>query len=270
MIMKIPEWATTMEKQRSVYVFNADEFALALQAGMEPIEKHRPARKTAGIARKGKSVKLGVLGKRIQKAIAKTMTPTKKTSPSDMVVAVFKNENPLVRKTVRDIMEHVPSIVEARQKQLTDEKIDALVSVYMPSPPDTAAIQLLLDSNARARVRFLQEWPCLTSKQVSEAAGHGSKNQSMTTSRWKGGGKIFSVRYNSAEWFPAFQFQDGQPRATVARALQHLSKRKSGWQTAFWFTSPNGWLNGRKPAECLDDVEAVAAAAAEEAKPIIG
>ncbi|MCV3243455.1 hypothetical protein [Mesorhizobium sp. ZC-5] len=262
-----------MEKQRSVCVFNGDEFALALQAGMEPTEKHRPAKKTAErmrIAGKGKPVKLGAIGKRIQKAIAKTMTPTKKASPSDMVVAVFKSENPLVRKTVRDIMERVPSIVEARQKQLTDDKIDALVSVYMPSPPDTDATQILLDSNARARARFLEAWPCLTSKQVSEAAGHGSKNQSMTTSRWKGGGKIFSVRYNGAEWFPAFQFQDGQPHATVARVLQHLRERKSGWQMAFWFTSPNGWLNGRKPAECLDDVESVARAAAEEAEPIIG
>ncbi|MFU0505789.1 hypothetical protein [Pseudaminobacter sp. NGMCC 1.201702] len=260
-----------MEKQRSVYVFNGDEFALALQAGLEPIEK--TARNTPGrvrIAGKGKPAKLGAIGKRIQKAIAKTMAPTKKASSSDMVIAVLKHENPLVRKTVRDIMERVPSIVEARQRQLSDEKIDALVSVYMPSPPDTDATQLLLDSNARARARFLEAWPCLTSKQVSEAAGHGSKNQSMTTSRWKGSGKIFSIRYNGAEWFPAFQFQDGQPHPTVARVLQHLSERKSGWQMAFWFTSPNGWLNGRKPAECLDDVEAIGGAAAEEAEPIIG
>jgi hypothetical protein len=82
--------------------------------------------------------------------------------------------------------------------------------------------------------------------------------------------KIFSVRYNGVEYFPAFQFQDGQPHETISRALQLLGDRKSGWQTAFWFTSPNGWLNGRKPAECLNDVDAVVGAAAEEAEPIVG
>jgi hypothetical protein len=261
-----------MEKQRDMHVFDGDEFALALQAGMSS-DKPTPAGKTARearIPRKGKPGKLGAVGKRIQEAIARTVTPTKKSRPSDMVVVVLRNENPLVRKTVHDIMERVPSIVEARQQQLTEDKIDALVSVYMPSPPDTDTTQLLLDSNARARARFFEAWPCLTSKQVAEAAGHGSKNQSMTTSRWKGSGKIFSVRYNGVEYFPAFQFQDGQPLETISRVLRLLGERKSGWQTAFWFTSPNGWLNGRKPAECLNDADAVVGAAAEEAEPIVG
>ncbi|MCT7375890.1 antitoxin Xre/MbcA/ParS toxin-binding domain-containing protein [Chelativorans salis] len=136
--------------------------------------------------------------------------------------------------------------------------------------PDTDAAQLLLDNNAKARALFFAEWPCLTSMQISEAAVHGSKNPSMATSRWKSGGKIFSVEHKGMEFFPAFQFQDGQPHETIGRVLSVLGKRKTGWQMAFWLTSPNGWLDGKRPAECLNDVDAVVGAAAEEAQTIVG
>jgi hypothetical protein len=49
-----------------------------------------------------------------------------------------------------------------------------------------------------------------------------------------------------------------------------LGGRKSGWQLAFWFTSPNGWLDGKRPADIIDDMESVARAAAREAEDIIG
>jgi hypothetical protein len=128
----------------------------------------------------------------------------------------------------------------------------------------------LLDSNVKARAGFFTTWLCLTRKQVSEAAGHGSKHQRSTISRWKGNQKIFSVIHGGVEYFPAFQFQDGQPHETIARVLQILGSRKSEWQLAFWFTSPNGWLDGKKPANCLNEAEAVVTAAVEEAKPILG
>ncbi|WEX11685.1 hypothetical protein [Chelativorans sp. AA-79] len=137
------------------------------------------------------------------------------------------------------------------------------------SPHSADAAQHLLDSNAKVRARFLADWPCLTIKRVPNSVADRSTDRS-TTSRWKDNGKIFSVRYNDTEYFPAFQFHDGQPHGTVARVLKILSKRKSEWQIAFWFTSPNGWLDGKKPAECLNEIETVASAAAEEAEPIVG
>jgi hypothetical protein len=37
---------------------------------------------------------------------------------------------------------------------------------------------------------------------------------------------------------------------------------------AFWFTSPNGRLNGGKPVECLIEIDAEVGAAADGAEPI--
>jgi hypothetical protein len=45
----------------------------------------------------------------------------------------------------------------------------------------------------------------------------------MTTSQWKSGGKIFSVRCKGREYFPAFQFRGAQPHETVAIGIDHLA-----------------------------------------------
>ncbi|CUX55097.1 hypothetical protein AGR7B_pAt0147 [Agrobacterium deltaense RV3] len=60
-----------------------------------------------------------------------------------------------MRDTIRDIIEYVPAIVEARQSKLTADAIDALVSVYMRPSPNADVERLLYDSNAKARACFL-------------------------------------------------------------------------------------------------------------------
>ena len=99
-------------------------------------------------------------------------------------------------------------------------------------------------------------------------AGHEAKNRSVTASRWKAQGRIFSVPFQRAELYPAFQFADGEPIAAMARVLAALPASMSNWQRAFWFTSPNGWLGGDKPAARLADPVAVVEAATREGQPI--
>jgi hypothetical protein len=69
---------------------------------------------------------------------------------------------------------------------------------------------------------------------------------------------------------PVFQFEDGQPLETVGKVLALLGERKSGWQLAFWFTSPNGWLDGKRPVDVIKNTKAVVQAAVREAEDIIG
>ena len=69
---------------------------------------------------------------------------------------------------------------------------------------------------------------------------------------------------------PAFQFEEGQPIETVAKVLALFGEKKSGWQLAFWFTSPNGWLAGKRPVDALKDGDVVVSAAAREAETIAG
>lgn len=258
-----------MAEKSGLHVYDGQAFAQVIESAMEPGPVK--GKRTAG-ARPGAKSASG-FGLRLRKAMAQAgqgSTGADAGEASDMMVVVVETPDRTVRETIRDIVEHVPSLIEARQGRLTDEAIDALVSVYMRAPVNTEVERLLYDGNARARARFLAEWPCHTSKDLAEAAGHGSKNRSMTASRWKAKGRVFSVRQGGADYFPAFQFQDGQPVEAVGRVIALLGGRKSPWQLAFWFTAPNGWLDGRRPADLLADTEAVVAAAAHEAEDIIG
>ena len=179
-------------------------------------------------------------------------------------------DDPLLERTVRHTLERLPEIVRARRRELTESNIDRLVELYLTDDPIAEARTAIEADNARERARFLTDVACLTSRQIAEHAGHQATNTSMTASRWKQQGRVFSVPWKGNELFPAFQFRDGQPHPNVAKVLRELPERLSPWQVAFWFTSSNGWLRGATPADRLDDEAALVAAAQRESEPIVG
>ncbi len=253
-------------------VYDGAEFAHALQVEMDSGSGGKAPEAGGSLLKRKLTGKQRVssIGAKLRRAMANAMHSTPETDVDDMMVVLVDTPNQAVRETIRDIVEHVPAIVEARQSKLTDDAIDALVSVYMRTPPNAEVERLLYDSNAKARARFFAEWPSFTSKDLADVAGHGSKNKSMTASRWKMKGKVFSIRHGGVEYFPAFQFEEGQPIETVAKVLALFGEKKSGWQLAFWFTSPNGWLAGKRPVDALKDGDVVVSAAAREAETIAG
>ncbi|WP_172746015.1 hypothetical protein [Neorhizobium sp. T7_12] len=259
-----------MVSTNGLRVYDGAEFAHALQVEMDS----SPSKKRSGAQlekrKPAAEPRVSPTGAKLRRAMASAMHSTPETDVDDMMVLLVDNPNRAVRETIRDIVEHVPSIVEARQSKLTDDAIDALVSVYMRTPPNAEVERLLYDSNAKARARFFGEWPSFTSKDLADVAGHGSKNKSMTASRWKMKGKVFSIKHGGVEYFPAFQFEEGQPIESIARVLALLGEKKSGWQLAFWFTSPNGWLAGKRPVDVLKDGDAAVSAASREVEYIAG
>jgi hypothetical protein len=184
-------------------------------------------------------------------------------------VIVVPKDDPL-GSTVSRVVERVPEIARIRRRELTEKNIDALVELYLADDPVGEARRAIETDNARERARFLSDVACLTSKQIAQNAGHQAANASVTGSRWKQQGRIFSVPSRGSELYPAFQFREGQPHPTVAKILRELPKRMSPWQVAFWFTSSNGWLRGATPVDRLDDEEAVVKAAYRESEPIVG
>jgi nucleoid DNA-binding protein len=184
-------------------------------------------------------------------------------------VVVVPKDDPL-GNTVSRVVERVPEIARIRRQQLTEKNIDALVELYLADDPVAEARRAIETDNARERSRFLSEVACLTSKEIAQNAGHRAANASVTGSRWKQQGRIFSVPLRGSELYPAFQFREGQPHPAVAKILRELPKQMSPWQIAFWFISSNGWLRGAAPADRLDDEEAVVKAAHRESEPIIG
>ncbi|WP_426128295.1 hypothetical protein [Pararhizobium sp. PWRC1-1] len=253
-------------------VYDGAEFARALQVEMDSASGEKTSDAGARLVNRKLTAKqrASSIGAKLRRAMASAMHSTPESHVDHMMVVLVDMPNQAVRDTIRDIVEHVPAIVEARQSKLTDDAIDALVSVYMRTPPNAEVERLLYDSNAKARARFFEGWPSFTSKDLAEVAGHGSKNKSMTASRWKMKAKVFSIKHGGVEYFPAFQFEEGQPIESVAKVLALLGEKKSGWQLAFWFTSPNGWLAGKRPVDLLKDGDVVVSAAANEAEYIAG
>jgi len=173
----------------------------------------------------------------------------------------LRTSDPELAPVISAVVEQVPRAVQARRQALTEQHIDALVDVYMANDPLTPALPDLERDNAEAQARFLKQWPVLTAEDVAGRAGHESKNRSATASRWKRAGKIFGVRSGGREVYPAFQFKEGTPRPVLAPVLAALPEDFSGWQTAFWFVGPNGWLDGAAPVDRLDDEAALVDAA---------
>jgi hypothetical protein len=184
-------------------------------------------------------------------------------------IVVVPKDDPL-GSTVSRVVERVPEIARIRRQELTEKNIDALVELYLADDPVAEARRVIETDNARERARFLSDIACLTSKEIAQNAGHQAANASVTASRWKQQGRLFSVPSRGNELYPAFQFREGQPHPAVAKILRELPKQMSPWQIAFWFISSNGWLRGATPADRLDDEEAVVKAAHRESEPIVG
>ena len=128
----------------------------------------------------------------------------------------------------------------------------------------------LVIDNLAARREYLDDTPTLTAAQIHRMSGLASRNESEPASRWKKEGKTFAVRLGRRDLYPAFQFQDGKPRTVVHDVLSALPSNMTPWQTAFWFASGNGWLDGDEPQHRLEDGNRVVEAARQLSEPAIG
>jgi hypothetical protein len=138
--------------------------------------------------------------------------------------------------------------------------------------PLSAAAVLQARRNAKARSDLLEEFPALTSAEVADSANSRATNRASLANRWREERKVFAIRVGDQQLYPAFQFEeDGRPREAVTAVLQRLGRGPlNDWQTALWFTSPTGWLGGRRPVDRLsEEPEAVLEAAAREVGELV-
>jgi len=139
--------------------------------------------------------------------------------------------------------------------------------------PSSAALEQLR-RYAQARARYMKEVPLLLSSQVAELSGSKARNGSAKASRWKKERRIFSVRWNGVDYYPAFQFSTdgGKPLPVIQTVLEILGEKNySEWQIAFWFWSGNGWLRDGSPMETIkSDPAAVIEAAKRQVEPFSG
>ena len=173
-------------------------------------------------------------------------------------------------RLIERAVETLPPIAAERRTQLTESNIEKILDVILADAP-RPRIDIELDiDNARLRSQYLRETHLLTAKEVRDASGLRPRNKSEPASRWKREGKLFAVRRSGIDFYPAFQFVDGVPRPAIKDILANFPKGTTGWQTAMWFASANGWLDGAAPQECLSDPHSVVHAALKLAYPAVG
>lgn len=148
------------------------------------------------------------------------------------------------------------------------QQLRELIEAMMPRDVPTSATVLQARRNSEARTTMLEEFGLLSSGDVAEISGSAAKNRAALASRWKSEGRIFSVIQRGASYYPGFQFDsDGRPRPLVAQILEILGT-DAGWETALWFVASNGYLEGRRPVDLMDEApdQVLAAARAEAAE----
>jgi len=160
-------------------------------------------------------------------------------------------------RAVRQFAEQLPVILIDSQHEHFAQRARSLLQAYpLPDPLGDAHLENYRDE-LLARQRYLQSVPCWTSKDVADAARHANKNAAQTAYRWKSEGKIFSIpAAGKRDVYPAFQFKDGKPREVMAQILERLNAQRTPWEIAQWFIAPNGWLDGDRPVDLLDDADA--------------
>ena len=162
-------------------------------------------------------------------------------------------------------------IAEHRRREMTERNIETLVDLFLADEERAETDREIEQDNAELRARYMREVPAWTAAR-SRALLSGPKpgNPSEPASRWKREKRIFAVRGGRTLLYPCFQFADGLPLPVIGKALKRLPDDMTPWQTAFWFRSGNGWLDGRAPQEALGDEDRLLEAADRMREPAIG
>lgn len=143
---------------------------------------------------------------------------------------------------------------------LSSPKLLEQLTSWIAADLSSVEKDLILD-NLTARRNYLNHTPVFTSTQIHDMSGLNSRNQSEPASRWHKEGKTFGIRVGQPYLYPAFQFHEGRPREAMKHILAALPNDMTAWERAFWFASGNGWLDGDKPEQRLENVTSVIAAA---------
>lgn len=162
--------------------------------------------------------------------------------------------DPKTTGLVQRVLAVISETGDETRRALSEERIGRLMSFYLNDEP-LAQVDIDLErDNAALRADYLRTVPTYTASDIRALqTGSLPRNLSDPAARWKREKRIFSVPHGNSDRFPAFQFVDGSPHPAIRQVLKGLPGYLSVWQIALWFTSVNGWLDGRAPQDALDN-----------------
>lgn len=121
----------------------------------------------------------------------------------------------------------------------------------------------------RATSRLLSSGEWITAEDIARLGHRSSRNAHALACRWTKKGLIFSIQHEGTRLYPSYALDPAAgytPKAALHTLITVLPDGdRAGWRLAFWFDSPNSYLNGRRPKHCLDSrlTELLRAARAE-------
>ncbi|NJC24419.1 hypothetical protein BJ994_003495 [Arthrobacter pigmenti] len=150
---------------------------------------------------------------------------------------------------------------QLRNAMLSTEVLRSTLSV-LDEPPSTQAIRGLLATEHLWR-EIEDEFGMLTAAEVADKVGSKAKARNgYALDKRKAGGLIGVERLNSIV-YPGFQFTStGTILSAVPRLVNIIKEHaKSEEGLVQWLCSPSGYLEGDRPVDHMDDIEAVVGAA---------
>ena len=202
------------------------------------------------------------------KHLRRTVTATEDLEVQEEDVLMVSATDPTTLDKAKSLIE----LLGERLHSLDDAEMERLIDAAMPTLSDRPAPTVIDQArrNAEARAKFVQDYEMLDAEQVHELFGSAAKNRAALAARWRADRKIFALDYRSRLLYPAFQFdQQGRPKGIIGKVLAMLGDAAGPWQTAIWFTSANGWLDGKRPLDLLDsEPDRVLDAAADITEPV--
>lgn len=109
------------------------------------------------------------------------------------------------------------------------------------------------EMQARAITRIMESGDWLTAQKMAHVADRSITNPIACISEWKEQGLIFSIQFQGEDYYPGFALDPLRPFLPwpELKSILAILGDRSGWELAFWFSSPNSYLGGRHPKELL-------------------
>ena len=151
--------------------------------------------------------------------------------------------------------------------------LESLVDVLVPKAPPTPTQLKEATMLARARTAVIKDGNWLTTAQIADLAGFSTSNPSAQPNKWKRDRLIFAIRHHGIDYFPGYGLDPNtgyRPLKTMARVLEIFGESKDSWGLAYWFSSVNSFLGGKRPQDVVaKQPDRVIAAAVDELEGVV-
>lgn len=188
-----------------------------------------------------------------------------------IVLVTFECESEARAARLGEAANLVLKFVDDALLDLTSEQLQIVVNTLVPRAPPSPARLIEAKMLANARKAVLESGDWMTAAQLAQVAGLSPTNPSTQPNKWKQARKIFAISHQGLDYFPSYGLDgEGRPLKGLALVLDAFGKHKDGWGLAYWFSSVNSFLGGKRPQDVLAvDPGLVVAAAKDEIEGVL-